>query len=248
MKGRDSMEKQQAAIYLNSVTYRAGEKEILHAITGTFTKGKITSIIGPSGAGKTTMFRLCNGLLSPDSGDIQIDGKDIVSYDPISLRRHVGIVLQQATMLEGSVRDNLALPLRLAGEELTEDEAARIVQEVGLGTDILDRDSKSLSGGQKQKVSIARTLLNRPQILLLDEITSSLDRVSKQDIEKLIVQINREYGTTVIWITHNLQQAKAVGDQVWVMMDGEIAEAGTADLLDHPENEAVKQFVKEEEA
>ncbi|QXE02248.1 phosphate ABC transporter ATP-binding protein [Terribacillus sp. DMT04] len=242
------MEKQQAAIYLDSVTYHAGEKEILHAITGTFAKGKITSVIGPSGAGKTTLFRLCNGLQSPDSGDILIDGKDILSYDPISLRRHVGIVLQQATMLEGSVRENLALPLRLAGEELSEAKAARIVQEVGLDTDILDRDSKSLSGGQQQKVSIARTLLNRPQILLLDEITSSLDRVSKQDIEKLILQINREYGTTVIWITHNLEQAKAVADQVWVMMSGEVIEAGTADLLDHPEKEAVKQFVKEGEA
>ncbi|SNZ15318.1 phosphate ABC transporter ATP-binding protein, PhoT family [Terribacillus aidingensis] len=242
------MEKEQAAIYLNSVTYHADGKEILHAITGTFAKGKITSIIGPSGAGKTTLFRLCNGLLSPDNGNIQIDGRDILSFDPISLRRHVGIVLQQATMLEGSVRDNLALPLQLAGEKLSESEAARIVEEVGLDTDILDRDSKSLSGGQKQKVSIARTLLNRPQILLLDEITSSLDRVSKQDIEKLILQINREYGTTVIWITHNLEQAKAVADQVWVMMSGEVAEAGTTDLLDHPEKEAVKQFVKEEEA
>ncbi|MEC0304048.1 ABC transporter ATP-binding protein [Terribacillus saccharophilus] len=238
---------QQAAITLEDVVYETEENKIIHGITGMFTKGKITAIIGPSGAGKTTLFRLCNGLLSPSDGNILIDGEDILTFDPVNLRRRVGIVLQQATMLEGSVRDNVALPLQLAGKELKQDEAERIIQEVGLEAEILDRNSRDLSGGQKQKVSIARTLLNEPEILLLDEITSSLDRVSKQDIENLMKRINSEYGTTIIWITHNLEQAKTVADEVWVMMDGTIAEAGPIDILDHPENDAVKQFVMEEE-
>ncbi|PAE06466.1 phosphate ABC transporter ATP-binding protein [Terribacillus saccharophilus] len=237
---------QQAAITLQEVVYETEENKIIRGITGRFTKGKITAIIGPSGAGKTTLFRLCNGLLSPSGGNILINGKEILTFDPVSLRRHVGIVLQQATMLAGSVRDNLALPLQLDGKELTDDEAQRMIQLVGLDPDILDRNSRGLSGGQKQKVSIARTLLNEPEILLLDEITSSLDRVSRQDIEKLIEWINRETGTTVIWITHNLEQAKSVAEEVWVMIDGRIAEAGPIEMLDHPENDDVKHFVMEE--
>lgn len=238
--------KEQAAITLQDVSYETEENKIIHGITGTFTKGKITAIIGPSGAGKTTLFRLCNGLLSPSDGNILIDGKDILTIGPVSLRRQVGIVLQQATMLEGSVWDNLALPLQLAGKELDENEAERIIQVVGLDLDILDRNSRDLSGGQKQKVSIARTLLNEPGILLLDEITSSLDRISKLDIEKLIKQIYKENGITVIWITHNLEQAKTMADEVWVMMNGTIAEAGRIDILDHPDSDAVKRFVMEE--
>lgn len=239
--------KQQAAITLQDVSYETEENKIIQGITGTFNKGKITAIIGPSGAGKTTLFRLCNGLLSPSDGNILIDGKDILTFDPVSLRRQVGIILQQAIMLEGSVRDNLALPLQLAGKELDKNEAERMIQVVGLDLDILDRNSRDLSGGQKQKVSIARTLLNEPEILLLDEITSSLDRVSKQDIEKLITQINRETGTTVIWITHNLEQAKSVANEVWVMIEGRVAEAGPIEILEHPENVDVKYFVMEEE-
>ncbi|MFS0562911.1 phosphate ABC transporter ATP-binding protein [Terribacillus sp. 179-K 1B1 HS] len=237
----------QAAISLKEVTYETDKAQIIQGITGMFTKGKITAVIGPSGAGKTTLFRLCNGLLSPTGGNILIDGKEIITYDPVSLRRHVGIVLQQAIMMEGTVRDNLHLPLQLAGKELSDDKAEQIIQLVGLETNILNQNSRDLSGGQKQKVSIARTLLNQPEILLLDEITSSLDRVSKQDIEKLINQINRKHGTTIIWITHNLEQAKSVADEVWVMMNGGIAEAGPIALLDSTSNAAVRRFVMEEE-
>jgi len=238
---------QQAAITLQKVTYEINKHEIIRNVTGSFTKGRITAVIGPSGAGKTSLFRLCNGMLSPTSGSILIDGKDIAQYDPVALRRHVGVVLQQAIMLEGSVRDNLELPLQLAGKGLSNDRAEQITRLVGLERDILDQNSRDLSGGQKQKVSIARTLLNKPEILLLDEITSSLDRVSKQDIENLIKRINKEHGTTVIWITHSLQQAQSVADEVWVMMDGGIAEAGAVELLDDPGNEAVRSFVMEAE-
>ncbi|MFP7494636.1 phosphate ABC transporter ATP-binding protein [Terribacillus saccharophilus] len=238
---------QQAAITFQEVVYETEENPIIHGISGKFNKGKITAIIGPSGAGKTTLFRLCNGLLSPSSGNILIDGKEILRYDPVHLRRHVGIVLQQATMLRGSVRDNVAMPLQLAGKELEEKEAERMMQLVGLEESILNRNSRDLSGGQKQKVSIARTLLNEPEILLLDEITSSLDRVSKQDIEILMKKVNREHGKTIIWITHNLEQAKTVADEVWVVMKGTLAEAGPIDILDQPKTDAVKRFVMEEE-
>lgn len=232
------------AIELENVSYSDGPLKIIKNVSGSFRKGKITSLVGPSGAGKTTLFRLCNGLISPTHGTISIYSKNVQEYEPTKLRRNVGLALQNATMLQGTVYKNLQLPRTLAGETLTEDEAADLLTKVSLDKDLLKRDVGDLSGGQRQKVSIARTLVNQPEILLLDEITSSLDRVSTNDIENLIEKINKENGVTIIWITHNLNQATQIGDDTWVMMNGELIESGPSSLLKNPENEKVKQFVK----
>lgn len=112
--------------------------------------------------------------------------------------------------------------------------------------EFLSRDARDLSGGQRQKLSIARTLINEPEILLLDEITSSLDRISRHDIEQLILKINREYKTTIIWITHSIGQARALGDYTWVMIDGRVIESGESSLLDNPKNKEVQHFIKGE--
>ncbi len=234
------------AVDFNHVNYSVEGFDILKNITDSFLEGKITTLVGPSGAGKTTLLKLCNGLLSPNSGEIFIKGKIISSYEPVELRRLVGLALQSAPMINGSVLKNLALPLALQGRQLSEKDAQNLLYDVGLEAEFLHRPIKDLSGGQRQKVSIARTLVNRPQILLLDEITSSLDRISQQEIEDLIVKINRKYETTIIWITHNLQQALTIGNYAWVMMNGEVIESGTSDLLHSPVNEKVKLFLKGE--
>lgn len=236
----------QAAIRFESVNYVIDDIQILKNITGSFHKGKITTLVGPSGAGKTTLFRLCNAMKSPSSGKLYIHDKPIDAYDQVELRRNVGIALQNAPMLPGNVRKNLALPATLKGEVLAEEEAKRFMHIVGLKESLLDRNSKDLSGGQRQKLSIARTLVNRPNILLLDEITASLDRVSQEEIEALIKQINQKYGTTIIWITHNLRQAMTIGDYTWVMMEGKLIESGKSSLLNNPKNDKVKHFVKGE--
>ncbi|MEK3905585.1 ABC transporter ATP-binding protein [Oceanobacillus sp. FSL W7-1309] len=231
-------------IQLDHVNYFDGDVHILKDITGSFPEGKITTLVGPSGAGKTTLFRLCNGLISPKSGEIYIKNKRITDYEPTTLRRNIGLALQSATMISGTVFSNLALPLTLQGKQLKEEKAKELLRDVRLDEEFLYRNVKDLSGGQRQKVSVARTLVNRPKVLLLDEITSSLDRVSQQDIEELIVKINQKYRTTIIWITHNLQQALSVGDYTWVMMNGEVVETGETSLLDNPQDERVKQFVE----
>ncbi|TFE01647.1 phosphate ABC transporter ATP-binding protein [Jeotgalibacillus salarius] len=236
----------QAAIQFSHVDYQSDGTEILHNITGWFPKKRITTLVGPSGAGKTTLFRLCNGLISPDSGEIYIDDKKISSYEPVELRRKVGIALQSAKMVPGTVRKNLALSFELQGKEMPIDTAEEMIRLVGLDESFLDRNAKDLSGGQRQKVSIARTLVMKPEILLLDEITSSLDRVSQQEIEELIVKINETYGTTIMWITHNLRQALSIGEYTWVMMDGELVETGESSLLKEPQNARVQTFVKGE--
>ncbi|WP_067726621.1 ABC transporter ATP-binding protein [Oceanobacillus damuensis] len=235
-----------AALQFDHVTYSDKNLTIIKDITGFFPSGRITTLVGPSGAGKTTLFRLCNGLISPDSGDITVDGKAINSYEPTELRRTVGLALQSATMLSGTVMKNLSMPLTLKGEQLPEEEAKKLLEDVSLGEDILYRNVKDLSGGQRQKVSIARTLVNKPKILLLDEITSSLDRVSKQDVEELITKLNRDKSVTIVWITHNLEQALSIGDYTWVIMNGELIEAGDSSLLNNPQNDIVRRFVKGE--
>lgn len=232
------------AIHFNQVNYSVDEEPILQEITGSFPEGKITTIVGPSGAGKTTLLKLCNGLRPADSGEVYVKDRPIDSYEPVELRRLVGMALQSAPMIDGTVYHNLNLPMELQGKELLEKEAEELLQDVGLEKVLLHRKTGDLSGGQRQKVSIARTLVNRPEVLLLDEITSSLDRTSLKEVEELIAQLNRKYGTTIIWITHNLQQALEIGDYTWVMMEGKVIETGESGLLKNPSNDKVKQFVK----
>lgn len=238
------MSNENELIRFEHMYYSSDDVPILKDISGSFIEGKITTLVGPSGAGKTTLFKLCNGLISPDSGEIFIKGKKIENYNPIELRRKVGLALQSATMISGSVWRNLSLPLTLQGMQLTEEKAMELLKMVGLEEKFLHQNVKDLSGGQRQKVSIARTLVNKPKVLLLDEITSSLDRVSQQDIEELIVRINKEYLTTVIWITHNLEQALSIGDYSWVMMAGEVVEIGESDMLHHPKDVRVQRFLR----
>lgn len=232
------------AIHFNRVNYSIDGEPILREITGSFPEGKITTLVGPSGAGKTTLLKLCNGLISPESGELYIKERPIGSCEPVELRRLVGIALQSAPMVGGTVYENLNLPRTLRGGKLPEKEAEELLRDVGLDEKFLHRKAGDLSGGQRQKVSIARTLVNKPEILLLDEITSSLDRSSLKEIEELIAQINRKYGTSIIWITHNLQQALEIGDYTWVMMEGEVIETGESELLKNPANKRVQQFVK----
>lgn len=232
------------AIHFNQVDYSIEGNPILRGITGSFPEGKITTLVGPSGAGKTTLLKLCNGLLSPEAGEIYIKNQMIDSFEPVELRRKVGIALQSAPMAGGTVYKNLALPMELRGDRLDKKQAVSLLHDVGLDEKYLERKITDLSGGQRQKVSIARTLVNKPDILLLDEITSSLDRTSLKEVEELITLINRKFGTTIIWITHNLQQALDIGDFTWVMMDGEVVETGESDLLRAPENDRVKAFVQ----
>ncbi|UED79887.1 phosphate ABC transporter ATP-binding protein [Lysinibacillus sp. CD3-6] len=232
------------AIHFQQVRFSVNDKTILKSITGSFPKGKITTLVGPSGAGKTTLLKMCNGLLSPTEGSILIDDQSITTYEPTTLRKHVGIALQAAPMIKGTVFDNLALPLVLQGKKLSQHDAIQYLLDVGLDASFLSRDSNELSGGQRQKVSIARTLINQSSILLLDEITSALDRQSSQDIEALIVTLNKKYDVTIIWITHNLQQALTIGHYTWVMMDGELIETGESSLLKAPTNPRVAEFVQ----
>lgn len=232
------------AIKFENVCYEIDHLSILNNISGVFYKGKITTIVGPSGAGKTTVLKMCNGLISPTTGEIFIHQQPIKSYTPNILRREVGIALQSAPIIRGSVYDNLSLPRTLQNKKLSKEEAVAFLEDVGLNSNLLFRQATDLSGGQRQKVSIARTLINQPKILLLDEITSSLDPTSVHEVEELILKINEKYNVTMIWITHNIEQAKHIGTYTWVMMNGQLIEQGESSLLVNTSNKKIQYFAR----
>ena len=215
---------------------------VLKEVSGKIEKGSIVTMIGPSGSGKSTILSLCNLLQTPDEGEIYIQGKEVQEWDIQELRRRVGIAFQSAPMLSGTALDNLTLPLQLQG--VTLENPMKYMEYVGLTEDLLSREAKELSGGQRQRLSLARTLVNEPVVLLLDEVTSALDPQSARDIEELILRINREQQTTILWVTHDLSQAERVSDQTWLIVDGRVVEATpTKQFFAEPKEEQTKQFL-----
>src|SRR5690606_30424679 len=194
-------------------------------------EGEIFAVIGYSGAGKSTLVRLINGLERVTSGELIVDGQDVVTMSESQMerkRRDVGMIFQQFNLFRSrTVAGNVAFPLKVAGWPRAEREArvAELLDFVGL----LDRAHSypdQLSGGQKQRVGIARALAARPKILLADESTSALDPETTQDVLRLLKQVNREIGVTVVVITHELEIVRAIADRVAILENGKVAEMG----------------------
>lgn len=216
--------------------------EVLKKVSGKVEKGSIVTIIGPSGSGKSTILSLCNLLQTSDEGEVNIQGKEVRKWDIQELRRRVGIAFQSAPMLSGTALDNLTLPFQLQSRKV--EDPMKYLEYVGLTENLLTRQAKELSGGQRQRLSLARTLVNEPSVLLLDEVTSALDPMSAHEVEELILRINREQHTTILWVTHDLSQAERVGDQTWLVIDGSLVEAApTKQLFAEPKEELTKQFL-----
>lgn len=219
------------------------EKHILNKISAEVLEKELITIIGPSGSGKSTLLSLINRMNEPDSGQLRFKGTPYNEIDVLKLRRKIGMVFQLPTMLSGSVRDNIMIGPSLFKESLKELEIDNLLEQVALPKSIKEQDARSLSGGQKQRVSLARTLANQPEILLLDEVTASLDPQSTEEIEELIQSLHHS-GKTILWVTHNIKQAKKVGQYTWVLADGNIIEQGhTDDLFEHPKHEHTKEFI-----
>lgn len=233
-------------IKLEHINFSVDSNQILKDITTNFHSGKITALIGPSGAGKTTLLKLINGLRSPDSGNIYIGEKEIQSFDLIKLKQQIGMALQSAPMIQGTVYDNLNLPRSIFGDTLDKQKAMELLDQVNLETTELSTDVKSLSGGQRQRLSIARTLVNQPEVLLLDEITSSLDPRSVKEVEALIRKICDQFGVTIIWITHDVEQAKRITDYYCMLKDGQFVVSGHSSELETTEHPILKAFLKGE--
>ncbi len=195
----------------------AGDVAVLDDLDLRLDLSQPAAIVGPSGAGKTTLLRLCNRLEVPTEGRVLLDGDDLATIDPLTLRRRVGMVFQQPIVFGGTVLDNL----RTARPDLG-DRAERVLQRVGLEPSLVDRQADDLSGGEAQRLCIARALLTEPELLLMDEPTSSLDPDNRALIEELTTELAAD-GLAVMWVTHDLAQAHRVASRIVVMADGQLA-------------------------
>lgn len=216
--------------------------------------GEIFGIVGHSGAGKSTLIRLINLLERPSGGRIVIDGEDVTGYGADNLRgfrRKVGMIFQHFNLLSSkSVEDNIAFPMKLAGiysRQQIRERVEELLDRVGL-THHARKYPSQLSGGQKQRVGVARALACRPTILLCDEATSALDPQTTQSVLRLLADINRELGLTIVLITHEMDVVRRVCDRVAVMDAGEIVEMGpVTDVFLHPQHATTRDFVFESE-
>ena len=201
------------------VILRAGRR-VLDQITALIPAAGITVVSGRSGAGKTTLLRLCNRLEVPDEGTVSYRGQPLDELDPLVLRRRVGMVFQRPTPFPGSVADNLAV----AHPEATTQELSTALTRVAMDPGLLGQDARTLSGGELQRMCLARTLVTQPETLLLDEPTSALDAQPKQIFERTARDL-ADQGITIIWVTHDDAQASRVADRTYQLRDGHLTRA-----------------------
>lgn len=198
----------------------------------------ITVIVGPSGSGKSTLLRCCNRLEVPTSGRVLLRGEDVASLDPLQLRRRVGMVFQRPTPFAGSVLENL----QVAAPDLDERSAARSLTGVGLDATFLPRPATELSGGESQRLCLARTLVTKPEVVLLDEVTASVDPAARLGLESLARDLACQ-GTRVMWVTHDLDQLRRLAEHVLVLIAGRVAFDGSIRQLDDESGREVKRFL-----
>ncbi len=215
--------------------------------------GTFCVLVGPSGGGKTTALKMVNRLIPFDSGDIRIDGRSVRDLAPTELRRGIGYVIQQVGLFpHQTVGENIATVPRLLGwpKSRIAGRATELLQLVGLEADDAERYPAQLSGGQRQRVGLARALAADPPVLLMDEPFGALDPITRFRLQTELRRLHREVGKTVIFVTHDVDEAIQMGDRIAILREGGVlAQYDTPDaILAHPADEFVAQFVGEDRA
>jgi len=234
-------------IEVTGLNHRYSERAILENINLSVDRGEVLALIGPTGAGKTTLLRIIDLLEVPSAGEIYFDGKCIPrsGKQRLEIRRRMSFIHQKPQVFNLSVYNNVACGLGWRGEERNRiaGKVDHILEMVGL-EDYKDRNARTLSGGEAQRVALARSLVLEPEVLLLDEPTANLDPVSTAKIEQLISYVARQRNTTMIMATHDMSQGQQLADRIGVLLDGRLVQTGnTTDIFHSPQNEEVAHFV-----
>ncbi|WP_201449628.1 phosphate ABC transporter ATP-binding protein [Bradyrhizobium sp. Ai1a-2] len=202
-----------------------GQRLLVNDVSVQVSAGEIFAVVGPSGAGKSSFLRLLNRLDEPTAGTVLLQNVDYRSIAPQELRRRVGMVMQTAFLFPGTISANIAFGPRQRGEVMAPTQIATLLERVGL-SGFADRDIGNLSGGEAQRVALARTLANAPEVLLLDEPTSALDEASVRGVEELVLGIVRERRMACVIVTHNREQAVRLADRTMIMEAGRLVAIG----------------------
>lgn len=233
-----------AILRLEDIQHRYGQRVVLRVPALSIRPGEIFAVVGPSGAGKSTLLRLMNFLEKPTQGRvIYHDQAWTPNTLPIKLRRQMTSVFQQPLLLNASVARNVAYGLRVRGARNGKADIRRALEEVRLAH-LADQSANTLSGGEAQRVSLARALALNPELLFLDEPTANLDPGNVKLIEDIIRKANQERGATVVMVTHNVWQARRLAHRVALLYDGEIIEiAATEDFFERPRDARTRAFL-----
>ena len=198
------------------------ESQILDNITFSTEPGEIVGIAGPSGSGKTSLLRLMNLLRSPTTGTIFYKDRNVIDYDPVQLRREVGYVLQKPYLFDGTVQDNLEYPYHVWNQKPDMIEMRAYLERVNLSASMLGKRKTEMSGGEQQRVALVRSLLAKPQVLLLDEVTASLDEENTLVLEKLILEEWASRSLTVYFISHIPDQLQRLANSILYVDRGQL--------------------------
>ena len=235
-------------IQLEHVTKSFGENCVLDDFSLQVREGEFLTAIGKSGCGKTTMLKLINGLLAPDSGQIIVEGKNLAETDLVALRRRIGYVIQNGGIFPHmTVEKNITyVPVISGRKNKTENRrlALRLLRTVGLEEEMADRYPAELSGGQQQRVGIARALAADPRILLMDEPFEALDEITRQTMQDEILRLQKELKLTIVFITHDIREAMTLGDRILVIEQGKVRQLDTPEQIrKHPADAFVQELV-----
>ena len=232
------IDRSESVLTFDHVTIADADRRRLDDAIGAVPGAGVTVIVGPSGSGKSTLLRCCNRLEVPTHGRVLFHDADVAGLDPLQLRRRVGMVFQRPTPFPGTVRKNL----EVARPSITDADAASMLERVGLPAEFLDRIATELSGGEAQRVCLARTLVTEPEVVLMDEVTSSVDPVQRLGLEELARTLASD-GVVVVWVTHDLAQMRRLADHVLVVVDGRVAHESNVDDLDADLPAPVRSFL-----
>lgn len=227
-----------------------GSTKVIKNLNLKIQKGELLVLVGESGCGKTTIIQMINRLIEPDTGSILIDSVNIATLDSIKLRRKIGYVIQEIGLFPHyTIEENIGLLLKIekSNKAAIQERTKELMQIINLPYEqYAKKYPKQLSGGQRQRIGVARALANRAEIIIMDEPFSALDPLTRTQLQDELLSIHARYGTTIVFVTHDIDEAVKIGDRVAIMQNGEILQLGTPlQIIKHPLNAFVSSFIGE---